>query len=183
MKITLKELKQLISEQIKVVLYEQTGTPLPVNSSGAVGLEITTGGTPIQWNPPAVTDVRGRMYQLTLAHSGINGANFNQVLAAIRPYIVNACTNSFNGTDLSRITSISSGTNGTIVIRFPWADAQYANRAQKIREALQKAQSGTLSRLGRISFREITGDVSGTSSLTTASITPNTVSKITNIKK
>ena len=106
------------------------------------------------------------MYQLTLTQAGINrGANFDAVLAGIKPHIVRASTYSFGSgagnINFNNIVQVVAGPDGTIIVRFPWAAAQQANLRQRITEALQNAQRGELSTLGQITLIELPGDVRG----------------------
>ena len=139
-------------------------TPAPARAQ----LSIITGGTQIQRNPPEVVAANGKMYQLTLTQAGLNrGANFDAVLTVIKTHIANASKNSFGGTDFSNIVQVVAGAGGTIIARFPWADAQQANLREKITEALRNAQRGELLRLGQITLIELPGDVRGETAETT----------------
>ena len=144
-----------------------TTPPAPARAQ----LSIVTGGTQIQRNPPEVAAAGGKMYQLTLTQAGINrGADFNAVLTGIKSHIVRASQNSFGGRagniNFNNIVQVVGGQGGTVVVRFPWADAQQANLRQKITEALQNAQRGELSRLGQITLIELPGDVRGETAAT-----------------
>lgn len=149
-----------------------SATPRPTSSAPArAQLSIITGGTQIQRNPPEVAAANGKMYQLTLTQAGINrDANFAEVLEAIKRHIGRASFNSFGGRagniNFNNIVQVVAGAGGTIIARFPWADAQQANLREKITEALRNAQRGELLRLGQITLIELPGDVRGETAVT-----------------